>query len=785
MLRKNLIVFIYIAIVAYAVYFAYKFGFKPHYYNNINVTVAEDGVLDLTHFNFDSTHLIRLQGKAEFYWQQLLEPKDFLFSDSLKPNFLEIFGVWNGFQLGNQALKGQGYATYRLLIKVPKEAVYGFRFQEFDCAYKVWINGGTPYEIGKVAATKEEMVPSWKRLEAYVPSKDCQIELVLQVSNFHHRKGGPEDAIIFGPSELVKNYKEQQSAIGYALLGILFIMAIYHFVLYFYRPKDFSILLFGVLNFLMMIRHATTGEKIFLELFPTINWLPAVYIEYWSYMLAAPAALGFIYSLYPKILNRTFVLSMGWFGVLSCMIIFFTPSTVFSYSPLIYQLAIIVMAIYIFYALLIAVYHKCENSWVILGGYVFFFLAVLNDILYYNKWLGTSFIMHLGLFIMVLSQAFVLSKKNSQAFTDVEQLSIELEKANTDLEARVQKRTQEVVEQKGKIEEQKTELEAQAEQLKDTNEKLVELDKFKEEMIGMLVHDLKNPLNVVLHLTENDIVKYAGRQMLMLVQNLLDIKKYQDAQMDINISLNPLAQVVDNAIQQLNFMIKKKQIELINRIDTYGMYYFDPILIERVFINLLSNAAKYTPEGGFIQLDIYKYDTYIELCVSNNGSPIPDDQKELIFLPFGQYNPQKSGYTGSTGLGLTFCKMAITAHGGTIGVKDREPIGTTFYFTLPVNKNQSLFVEDKSPFYNGYLEETSPIKHLEKLLTDYDRNYLFIFAEQLAGYQIYEVSALKNILLMIDEDKSAGIYLWVKNMKEAIVGIKEDTYLELIKLVKI
>jgi len=113
----------------------------------------------------------------------------------------------------------------------------------------------------------------------------------------------------------------------------------------------------------------------------------------------------------------------------------------------------------------------------------------------------------------------------------------------------------------------------------------------------------------------------------------------------------------------------------------------DSVRLHQIIINLISNAVKYTPTGGTITIEhevIHDNKGIVDrISVSDNGIGIPEDKISLLFKKFEQIEPQRLGAIRSTGLGLVFCKIAIEAHGGKIGVISEEGQGANFWFTLP------------------------------------------------------------------------------------------------------
>jgi two-component system sensor histidine kinase/response regulator len=109
----------------------------------------------------------------------------------------------------------------------------------------------------------------------------------------------------------------------------------------------------------------------------------------------------------------------------------------------------------------------------------------------------------------------------------------------------------------------------------------------------------------------------------------------------------------------------------------------DRELVLRVVQNLLGNALKFTPSDGWIRLGIEPDENRVCVRVRDNGPGIPAEYRERIFEKFGQVEARANGQKHSTGLGLTFCKLAVEAHGGSIGVESEIGKGSTFWFMLP------------------------------------------------------------------------------------------------------
>ncbi|MCU4175259.1 ATP-binding protein [Carboxylicivirga sp. N1Y90] len=240
------------------------------------------------------------------------------------------------------------------------------------------------------------------------------------------------------------------------------------------------------------------------------------------------------------------------------------------------------------------------------------------------------------------------------------------------------------------LEHKKNELIKQRDELKKTLTKNQQLERFKESLISMIVHDLKNPLNSIIGLSSlNDAlflehIHSASRQMLYMVENILDVRKYENSSLQLFYRKVNIKEHTDEAIEEVRFLLNKdNNIKIINNTEAITIN-LDPEIIKRVYINLLTNAIKYSPTNGEITISGKPDKNTIILSISDQGNGIPEEQHDSVFDLYKQLDAQKSGISNSTGLGLSFCKIAIEEHKGQIWVESNKNNGTIFNFRLPL-----------------------------------------------------------------------------------------------------
>jgi signal transduction histidine kinase/Tfp pilus assembly protein PilF len=333
------------------------------------------------------------------------------------------------------------------------------------------------------------------------------------------------------------------------------------------------------------------------------------------------------------------------------------------------------------------------------------------------------------------------------------------------------------------LNQQKEEIQLQAKQIKDSNNRLLQLDEFKQDMINLIVHDLKNPLNRILNIPRSyslekqiKMVQQSGKQMLNMVFNILDVNKYQDRKMKLILKDIPMYLLSVKAIKNVQFLCDQKDIKVKNQIDPETAVNADKLMIERILINLLTNAIKYTPWGGIITLTSQDLSaSHVRFNVTDYGSGILPENSSSIFQKFEQITDKPSGSVSSSGLGLTFCKMAIEEHGGEIGLVSDPGKSTTFWFTL--QKGKAKFTEIQS------IEKESENKDINFIFTEEDLNVLKPVVVGLKNIAVYETTDVRKNIAKLKSDASENVQQWICELEKNLITLDQKKYLELLETV--
>lgn len=301
------------------------------------------------------------------------------------------------------------------------------------------------------------------------------------------------------------------------------------------------------------------------------------------------------------------------------------------------------------------------------------------------------YVFEAGLTVEILLFSLALADRINFYRREKEMVQLEnvriVQEQNNFLETEVRKRTSE-------IEHQKEEISQQAEELRTSNEKLAELTNFREELSHMLIHDAKQPLSPLINFNDPGVRKAAG-QVLDMLDNVLEVQKFENNDVVLSKMAVVIGDLISLAVNQMRYLADEKLITIKNNIPLQLVIEVDQSYLARVFTNLLSNAIKYIPTQSIINLEseVLSDSGFLKIWIKDNGPGIPDEFKQRIFEKFGRIDKLNRR---STGLGLAFCKLAIEAHDGEIGVLSISEIetqgeqGAWFYFTVPLAKADKL-----------------------------------------------------------------------------------------------
>jgi signal transduction histidine kinase len=332
--------------------------------------------------------------------------------------------------------------------------------------------------------------------------------------------------------------------------------------------------------------------------------------------------------------------------------------------------------------------------------------------------------------------------------------------------------------------EQKDFTEKQSEKLREAYEEIKRLETFRQQMVQMMIHDLKNPLNVILNVSDSEdipvkprnIIRQISYEMLDLILNLLEVQKFKELKMIVaneNINLNSLLR---NLADKLFPMFVNASIEFKTSVPDSCWINADRHIVERILTNILSNSIKNTPAGGEIKLVVEQKDPDLLIEIQDNGKGISEDLIKSVFDMYRQGEKNEILYYSSTGIGLAYCKLAVEAFGGRIGIESDYGKGTLVWFTLKAgNASDSIHTEG----INRKIEIRLP----EFELTHDDIETIRPYINDLKAINIFEVSEVLTVTKKISCSDNERISKWKDSVEETLFSANEKRYKELIGII--
>lgn len=318
--------------------------------------------------------------------------------------------------------------------------------------------------------------------------------------------------------------------------------------------------------------------------------------------------------------------------------------------------------------------------------------------------------LHAALFAIVALSIDSSTEALRQARRDAERTSEHLEELNVELEQQME------------------EVQTLSEDLARTNQSLAEArdvaeaaSRAREEMLAIVAHDLRNPLNVVMMTTQIftdtepsgekrgqllGVMRRAAHQMNRLIEDLLEVVRQESGKMALDVQDVPVADLIAQTAEMFQTAAGEKGIALrVEEPPADLAVRGDSERIMQVIGNLVGNALKFVPRGGSVIVKSEGRGTEAVFTVTDSGPGIARDDLDRLFDKFWQR--RRSDKRG-VGLGLTIARGIVEAHGGRLWAESRPGIGSTFYFTLPIvdQPGTGLLEIEHSP---GAVEESSRV----------------------------------------------------------------------------
>jgi signal transduction histidine kinase len=668
---------------------------------------SEKGILDVTQEHVIENPL-ELKGEWEFYWQELLSPEDIqnrLASGGNPGRWISVPNSWLGYRLDGRQLDGTGFATFRLVIKLSEQdrnERLALRLPTIFHSYKLWVNSELLAEVGVVGQDKSTVTPRLATKLVFFQPENDRVELVMQIANFHHNRGGITKYIEFGGSDVLTGKTHLRIAAEMFITASLLVTGLYHLMLFILRRKDRAALYFGLFTVLLGIRSLLVGELLLTQLWPSIPWGLQFKIEYLILCSTSYIITRYFDCIFPNYVSRWFHLGTRITTGVLCTVVVVTPALIYTKLLVIIGVFIVLHMLYLMTGLVHAAVRRREGALTFLLVSVVALVTVINDFLYYNEWSRVGNTSPLGLLVFTLAQIILLSSRFTRAATNEERIARELQDANnkltemnTNLERIVEERTHD--------------LSAAHDDLRTSYDRLLHSEQGRKKLLAYITHDLRLPLSSMLGYVE------AVQDRVKPERNEQYLKYIRDNTIRINRMIEELSFLSHLETGQISYRMKPVQVihfmrgffeqyELVVRdagldfmLDvgdaddprhSLPVAQMDEQRLEQALFNLVSNAMKFTSVGGLVRIGLAVDEEdpirYAVISVQDSGMGIPPDQLEQIFDRNYRYDRPgaETGVEGS-GLGLAICREIVQAHGGTVRAESDGKTGAVFYVSLP------------------------------------------------------------------------------------------------------
>lgn len=670
---------------------------SPIYANGAENVKIITGVIDLRQWNpFKSKEIIALDGEWEFYWKQLLSPAQ-LGKLNHERFYMQSPSEWSKLTVNNKPLEKKGFATYRVTIRLSEEAVnqqLALYIPASCSAYKVWVNNKEVITSGVVGTSIDTEKPWTSSHIAYFTPFSQNVEVVVQISNFHQRKNGMWDSFLLGNADVLTKKDSQDYALQLIMMGSFLVMSIFYFFTYFFRRVNGMALFFSLACFMLSIRLAVIDGYI-LRYFITDSLFEVVLkLEYLSIVLFAVFLIHYIERVFPFEKNTFFMRTFTTIGVVYSLFILVTPAAIYTMTLNFLLGYMVIMIIYhVLYVYPLASIRKRQWARVNAIAAIVVIVTYINDIIYYTGNFSGVSLGYAGFFVFFFVQIMTMAAQMSDAYKRLEVVSSELLDLNTNLEQIVKDRT--------------SQLEQLNKQLSTSNEKLLKIEQSRRKFLSNISHDLGTPMQSALGYVEmlcNGMIKDNQQKYLhivydklqfirKLVTDLFELTKieenqiiYQFVETDFQLFLCNIERHFALDFERKNLTFKVMPIEGL-LIGEKVFVYMDVFRMEQVFQNLLQNAMKYTLEGGTVRIEVELVRPMGKLIVYVSDTGVGMDQ-ELLPQVFNRFvkgdEARTAGLEAGMGLGLSIVREVVLAHNGEVFVNSEKDVGSTFSIVLPV-----------------------------------------------------------------------------------------------------
>jgi len=391
--------------------------------------LVQNGLLDLSDWDLVQDGVVELDGDWLFYWGEHLNSAQLALRPPGDESLMSVPSNWNT----STSFPAVGIATYRLEILLADLSPLALKFRTVGTAYRLFVDGKQLLEVGRAGQSLATSSPDYlSKIVGFIPGSK-RVEIIIQVSNFHHRNAGLWETIKFGHPDDLTTLRQNRLSLDLILYGAIVMMALYNLITWATRTKNLSGLYLGLFCLVISARILLVDERYLNQVFPTLGWSLLTRFEYFTWMISIPIFLNFIRSMFPTEVSILALRTLWGLSALFCGLTLFLPIAMATELVVPYQIVTLLGMVYAAYCIGLAIFRRKEGSYLFGIGAALLTLAALSDIFTVMLTLDLENKLQIGLFLFVLLQSIQVSLRSSRAFQTVEAQSSELRKTNLEL----------------------------------------------------------------------------------------------------------------------------------------------------------------------------------------------------------------------------------------------------------------------------------------------------------------------------------------------------------------
>lgn len=601
---------------------------------------------------------ISLDGQWLIYWDTLLSPAQLKQGTELIPDTIRLPSLWNQQEIAGQKRTGIGKATYHLQIRFDQtpDTLLGLFLPDFFSSYQLWINGRPFAANGKVGVDKQTTAPQWLPMVKAIEEDPSELDLVLQIANFHHMKGGLAESITLGAYTTLAEELNERFFFIFLILGLFLMTGFFLLAFWYVGQREDGILYFSF--FCIVHSYYLVGSEHYPlhHLFPDLPFALTARLEYLSLYWSLGLYWLITHRLFPDLVQQRFTRIAIWACMAFSLWTILGPVYVFSYTLKSFLLLIFISLLFGAWVFVQSIRRRDENKRYALIGFAFLTVLAIyslgDNLALWQVNTFVEFTAYLGFLLF-------------QSMQYVSQFALRHQT---------------------------------------TAETAAAANEAKSEFLATMSHEIRTPMNGVIGMADLlsktplnaeqseylNAIRSSGQNLVSIVNDILDLSKIEAHKMSLEKRMFNLPDLLQETSGLLQEQAQEKQLQFVTTLKTDLPTFVigDPIRIKQILLNLLSNAIKFT-EKGRVEFSMgYKVvsglEGQLQIVISDTGIGMTKEQLSRLFEPFTQAEASTYRKYGGTGLGLAITYRLLNMMEGTISVQSEERKGSQFFVSVPV-----------------------------------------------------------------------------------------------------